>query len=303
MSYRVNRELPLSLTVLVSFFLHTVFFISLVMPQVNVLLDRAALRKKIASAGSGVQGRDIIANINQDDQRRIDDRTLLSDRDSKAKGFITTKRGDRWLNNSLDFQVLKGSNDRPSSGSTSDNSQKMKYLLDDNSKLSMLIDRNPRKNHPGRGSAGVAERVAIPDKYGVTRENAIFYSSEGKFSFNTAKFKNFHYFKKMKDRIASNWHPPMMANAVMAGYDPITGTYTPGYTRIMAIPPQEVKLYFIMDRDGNVEDIQLLDSMGNRPLDMSCIDAIRLSQTFGKVPDDIPGKHIVINFIFGYYVY
>jgi len=40
----------------------------------------------------------------------------------------------------------------------------------------------------------------------------------------------------------------------------------------------------------------IVDSMGNKPLDSSCVGAIRMSGNFGRVPDDIEGKVIVIPF-------
>ena len=51
--------------------------------------------------------------------------------------------------------------------------------------------------------------------------------------------------------------------------------------------------------------LSLRDSMGNKPLDRSCIDAIGTSRNFGPVPKDLleEGKVLVIPFIFGYYVY
>jgi outer membrane biosynthesis protein TonB len=56
-----------------------------------------------------------------------------------------------------------------------------------------------------------------------------------------------------------------------------------------------------MNRNGDVLRVELVDSLGNKPLDDSCIDAIKLSRNFGKVPDDIKGELILIPFIFGYY--
>jgi TonB family protein len=106
----------------------------------------------------------------------------------------------------------------------------------------------------------------------------------------------------MKDKIASNWYPPLLANANLGGgYNAATGSYTPGSVRIMAIPGQKVKLYFIMNREGEIQKVEILDSFGNKPLDESCLDAVKLSKTFGKVPDDIKGEFILIPFIFGYY--
>ena len=43
--------------------------------------------------------RDIIVNINEDDRRVGSNSTLLSERDSSAKGIATRRKGDNWLNN------------------------------------------------------------------------------------------------------------------------------------------------------------------------------------------------------------
>jgi len=243
-------------------------------------------------------GRDIIVNTNQDDRRETDNRTLLSDRDSTAKGFITREHGDRWLNNSLEFKLKKGLKKQRSGAASSSSGEKSK-ISDKDSEIVLRIYKSGGQAESG--SDGMFSDVAIPDKNSITLKNAIFYSNNGMFSFNTAKFKNFNYFKNMKDRIASNWYPPLLANANIGGYNSATGSYTPGSVRIMAIPGQKVKLYFIMNRNGDIQKVDIVDSYGNKPLDDSCLDAIRLSKSFGKVPDDIKGEFILIPFIFGYY--
>lgn len=129
--------------------------------------------------------------------------------------------------------------------------------------------------------------------------NATYVSKRGTYISNTAVFKDNDYFKNMKDRIATNWHPPVVWNHMTAGYNLHREKR---HTRLQDIPSQDVRLSFIIDRDGNVEDIFILESKGNRPLDMSCIDAVRLSKCFGRVPGDVPGEHIIIGFIFGYYL-
>ena len=244
-----------------------------------------------------LSGRDIISNVNQDDKREPDNRTLLSDRDSTAKGYITKEQGDRWLNNSLEFKLRKGSKSQ-SDGISGSSGEKTKNS-DSDSEITLRMYKSG--SAAASGSEGKFNDVAIPDKNSVSLKNAIYYSNSGHFSFNTAKFKNFTYFKNMKDRIASNWYPPFFANANIGGYNAASGSYTPGSVRIMAIPGQIVKLYFIMNRNGDIQKVEILDSYGNRPLDDSCLDAIRFSRTFGKVPDDIKGEFIIIPFIFGYY--
>ena len=76
------------------------------------------------------------------------------------------------------------------------------------------------------------------------------------------------------------------------------GMHTPGYTAFRMIGSQDVKLYFTMDRDGNVVDVVILDSEGNDAIDASCVSAIRSSHSFGKVPESMKGSMIVIPFIF-----
>lgn len=245
-------------------------------------------------------GRDIIVNVNQDDKREINKSTLLSDRDSTAKGYITKEKGDRWLNNSLEFRLKKGSKTQGSGRIDTSTGERSRA----DEKDSGVVFRVTKSRHGQSGSDGMFTDMAIPDKNGITMKNAIFYSNSGMFSFNTAKFNNFNYFKSMKDKIASNWYPPIMANAMIGGgYNSATGGFTPGSVRIMAIPPQKVKLYFIMNRSGDIQKVEIVDSYGNKPLDDSCVDAVRMSKTFGKVPDDIKGEFILIPFIFGYYSY
>jgi hypothetical protein len=299
----VNREseLQFSLAFIIAVFIHTVMFVAVIAPRMHSLWELQRLGDKLfRNDGSG---RDIIVNINQDDKRVVVRETLLSDRDSSAKGFITKKQGDRWLNNSLDFRLLRGDRGRGGSGDAVLRSNKSRILSSDESEMVVTLDK--RTSGGGEeGNHGILDKSLIPDRFNVTKENAIFYSNDGRFSYNTLKFRNFKFFKELKDKIASNWHPPLMANAVLQGYNPITGGYTPGYTRIMLIPSQEVVTVFVLDKNGEVIQAKLLDSMGNRYLDKSCMEAITLSKNFGKVPKELlqEGKVLVVPFIFGYYV-
>jgi hypothetical protein len=300
----MNRQfdIQISLTILISFFIHLVVMAGLIAPHLDDMWGTAKMVKEIF--GDNEAGRDIIVNINQDDRRVVTPETLLSDRDSSAKGYVTRKTGNRWLNNSLDFRVLKGSRaGGKGEKSSASESGRDRIMVSDDSEMTAVIERNDAAGSQA-GNHGIFDEVLIPDKNDVSRENAIFYSSDGRFSFNTVKFKDFKYFNDMKNRIASNWYPPLMANAIIQGYDPISGTYTPGSTRIMAIPSQEVKMVFVLNKEGEVIRIQILDSLGQKPLNASCYDAIRLSKNFGPVPKNLmKGDVLVIPFIFGYYVY
>ena len=286
-----RAEIRFDLLLLISFFMHVIVIVSFFVAQ----MQYGIFSKE--QVDSIFQGRDIIVNINQDDIKEINKNTLLSDKTSRAKGYITKEKGNRWLNNSLDFKMQKGVRQLGKGGAASSASAKEKLMVaQDNTEYTITFFKEITGGIPE--FEGESDFTRIPDKYSITPKNALFFTSDGFFSFNTLKFKPFEYFKKMKDKVASNWHPPLLANAVIYGYNPMTGSMAPGRMRIMAVPTQDIKVYFTMDRDGNVLDIVLVDSLGNKAIDDSCIDAIRLSKNFGKVPDEIKGKVIVIPFLF-----
>lgn len=287
-----RAEIRFDLVLLVSFFMHSVVIASFFIAQI-----RYGMFFSKQQADSLFKGRDIIVNINQDDVKDIKKNTLLSDKTSRAKGYITKEKGDRWLNNSLDFKLQKGVRQLGKGGIASSATSKDKLMVsEENTEYTITFSKEVAGGIPEY--EGDSEFTRIPDKYSITPKNALFFSSDGFFSFNTLKFKPFEYFKNMKDKVAANWHPPLLANAVIYGYNPMTGSMAPGRMRIMAVPTQDIKLYFTMDREGNVLDVVLVDSLGNKAIDESCIDAIRLSKNFGKVPDEIQGKVIVIPFLF-----
>lgn len=293
-----TAEIRLSLLVLISFFLHAILMLTVFLPPMrHFSLDRSD-----ASDRALFGNRDIIVNINENEKKQISSATLLSEKDSAAKGYVTSERGDHWLNNSLEFRVKSG---RARLGKAARESSaagdRSELLIAENTEIVISLMR--LDSGDVIGEEGGDDYTTIPDRNSFNRRNAIYYTNDGRFSFNTMKFKNFRYFKEMKDKIAAHWFPPLLANAAIGGYDPITRTYTPGRLRIMAIPSQEVKLYFTMNRNGDVLQVVIVDSLGNGPLDSSCVESIRLSRNFGTVPDDIKGAVIIIPFIFGYYVY
>ena len=283
----MERTRDLSLFLLISLGLHLVLTVGIFMPGLETVRE---LERRMS--GSNTLFRDITVNINQNDQRRITERTMLSDRDSTESGYITRERGDNWLNNSRYFNMRPG---RAGDGSPARGKEgsRMEELTSERSRVYVYLGRGGRRRASVKGTD--ATRITIPDRDDITKKNAIYYSNSGLFSFNTAKFKDFEYFRKMKDRIANHWHPPLLANSSIGGW-------APGRTRIMAIPSQYVKIAFVLNRQGDVVSVHLVDSLGNRPLDESCIDAIRNSKSFGPVPDSLKGRKIVIPFMFGYNV-
>lgn len=299
-------ELKISLTVIVSLFLHIIIISGIMLPRFDLLLDAERLKRKWDSVGKG--GRDIIVNINQDNIRRITKKTLLSDKDSTARGHLTLQKGDRWLNNSLDFKLKAGRTGmgRGKAKVKKRKTNKKNILLSEKSEVVVFLEKNFQAGELGQ--YGEITRLSVPDKYDdISKKNAIYYSNREPLSFPTVMFKNFNYFRRMKDKIARNWHPPVMAMARIGGIG--------GSTRIRAIANKRFKLYFVMNRKGDVKDVVILQRDGTKvrksnspgmenqyPFREACLDAIWLSKTFGDVPDNIRGDYIIIKFIFHYIV-
>jgi TonB family protein len=308
-----RAEINLSLLVCVSVCLHLLFIWAVLLPSMDGLKFRDPFVESGAGAGGG---RDIVVNVNEDEKIVDATDTLLSEKSSSARGHLTEKRGDTFLNNSLDFrlpkQAVKGSSGTTGAANSSGKSSLpvMNNSLAQNSSAQdadspegiTIIPLN--KSLAGGGSeAQDSEWMKIPDKMGIDRNNALYLTNDGVFSYNTKKFADFKYFRDMKNKIASNWFPPSLANNYMLEGANKYGFYTPGYTRTHLIPSQEVRLYFRMNRNGDVIDIKIMNTSGSAVLIDSCFDAIKNSKTFGPVPDDMPGSYVTIPFIFAYVVW
>jgi len=309
------HEIRFSLALLFSILLHLFVSGFLIMPYV---LDpqRSKHLAELLSKES-YQIRDVIVNINEDDQSVESPYTLFSERSSSARGHMSEQKGDTWLNNSQTFTAPRtsSSQNKERSGAlprllyTKENATFKVSLVEPQDVTNPIIElakeaeqikqRSENKEQLVTATQDVpafeqSEWTKIPDRKGMTLENAIYLTSDREFSFNTKKFEDFEYFRNMKQKIGNHWYPPTLAN--MRHY------YAGGYTQSRLIASQEVYLYFIMNRAGDVLSVTLVDSRGNQYLNQSCIDAVANSKNFGPVPDSIEGEKIVIPFIFGFYV-
>jgi TonB family protein len=64
----------------------------------------------------------------------------------------------------------------------------------------------------------------------------------------------------------------------------------------MAIPNQEVLVVFVLDKAGEVKRVKLVDSMGYKVLNKSCVEAVQMSKNFGKVPEELLEDGVLIIF-------
>ena len=290
-----NKETGISILLIVSAFIHLSILFVLSLPDLSGFSNVNKLFPQSENDSNTNTGRPrfIAANINQDDQKKINEQTLLSDKDSQEKGYITQERGHTWYSGTTDISLGNDGVDGSDSTSASSRSLGNKILVWNESPLIMqfveLVDRaRPSARARRSGSA-----LRIPDTSEISRQNSLYYSNSGQFSLNTVEFKHYEFAKRIVDKIRSNWYPPIMANVAIGGYGG-------GAIRIRAIPPQDVKTYFKLNRQGDILEFGIIDSAGNRSLNDSCLDSIRLSKNFGQVPDDIKGDVILIPFIFIY---
>lgn len=285
-----KTELNLIIPIAISAAIHALLIILFLYNGIDS--EQRYFEKMLAGQKSG-EMRDVIVNMNQDNILK-QNYTFLSDKDSTAKGHVTKTKGDTWLNNSTEFKV------RGKAYAGQSLSEQSEEILSGNDISIGIIHKTAalKENNANQTAAefGNSEWTRIPDAKGINKYNSLFFSNTGQFSYSTKKFKNFEFFNRMKNKIASNWYPPTFANAVL-GRNSATGRI-----RLGLIPSQEVKLYFTLNRNGDVLDVKVVESMGNYSLDESCADSIRLSRNFGNIPADIEGEIVVIPFIFGYYV-
>ncbi|MBN1499555.1 MAG: hypothetical protein JW982_05345 [Spirochaetes bacterium] len=301
-----KKTVSFPLIVSVSVFLHVMFFMMFLLYLTNSGNVKYLLLTGKDASQQGMPDNDIVVNVNQNDIKDYNEKTFISDRDSEGTGKITEKKGRNWLNNSTEFLIKKLKlNKNPESNrnlitAVKDVIYKISFL---NYVSDTVNNKNGKNKDSDAAKNGNSEWNRIPDVNDFKRENALYYSNHGYFSINTRKFKNFKYFNDMKNKIVSNWYPPVLSNSVLPRAVTSLGAgYTPGRTKFNLIPTQYVKLYFVMDRGGNVKSVHIFESKGYKPLDDSCIESITKSCTFGPVPDEIPGDEIYIQFWYGYIV-
>jgi hypothetical protein len=302
-----RSEIMLPTAVSVSLCLHIFIIWAFLMPVVKGISINNSLNE---ISDSAFQMNDVITNANEDEKEKVDKETLFSDKSSAGRGFLTRKKGDTFLNNSLEFTMPGTMRTRqgmyPAAQAqpqpvTAQGRESSSGNDAGEEPYGITIVQVDKINATDGESGTDSSWTRIPDKKGINRENALYISNDGSFSFNSKKFKDYKYFKDMKSKIAAHWFPPQLGNAVFGSGINRYGFYTPGVTRIMMIPSQEVKIYFKMKRSGEIVDVDVIESGNNASLVDSCTDAIKNSKSFGKVPDDMEGNVVVIPFIFGYY--
>jgi hypothetical protein len=302
----MNRTLTinLSLLVLISLFLHLIVMTSAVMPEFSGRkLMEALVERAEGTPEAKKQGRDrlvkvkVAENINPNLKRNVNRNTMISDKDSTEQGHLDNSKEASWYSETTDMRLMKKGKGKSTGSGEGDGRRALQETVPDDFQGLMVYLNRPGAGGGAKGGEGMFNEFRLPQPNRMSRLNSLFFSNSGLFSLNTVEFRHFRFAKQIVDRISSNWYPPVMANAQIGGY-------APGGLRIMAIPPQEVKAYFVINANGDVVKSGILDSGGNRTLDDSCLESIRLAGNFGPVPDDLKKKMrngvLTIPFIFGY---
>jgi len=101
-------------------------------------------------------------------------------------------------------------------------------------------------------------------------------SGSGSGIFETQGFPLEEYASRIRELVYSNWYIPSNLRD------------SDGFTTII----------FYIDRNGHNFDARIVDSSGNRSLNITALTAIMKSDPFPPLPDGYPGKHIGVKYIF-----
>ncbi len=266
-------KINFSLLMVISFYLHFVIVVAVILPNPEEAFR--FIEKIKNSMFASHRTFEFITNINADNKIKFTEKTFISDRTSTEKGFLTKRKGDDWISDTKYFKYSRGKGKSDGKGKKiSLKNSKETFILNDNSEVIIQLDKGDISSNDSKFG-----RIKIPRTDLITRENAIFYSNTGAFSFNTIKAltkEELEWMRHWGRAFGANFFPPLLANIALGGY-------APGRVRIMAIPDQIVKGFHILDKNGKIVYSKILDSRGDQSLNAAIKEALH-SAPFGKVP-------------------
>ena len=223
-------------------------------------------------------------------------KVFVSDKDAKARGQLTVKKGFDSFTNDKELALARR-------GATSQIGKMMKLLAYKNKADTGVrlgnLQINITKPRPAGSqnivNYGRSKFTSIPLRYKWKPDLALSWDHKGYPQIPTKRLKNYEYFKAMVKKVEENFHPP--------GGDPrllwAQGGNVPGVIRYATFVPQIVYVVFSIDRDGNVDEVRLQRSRGNKRLDEACLDSIRQSKNFGPPPvDELENDYLIVPFAF-----
>jgi hypothetical protein len=214
----------------------------------------------------------------------------LSDVDAAGSGGLTEKEGFHTMSPFYEFMMgARPSTAQPDSKDVSKNKEDDLYEVGI-FKADPLFKPNPKVNSSASPSVSGSE-TKIPANYRFQQDFLFRWDGSKALSIPRKQLAGYHYFKAMLRKIENNFYPPGGGN--FAYRDPA------GYVIREGILPGEVKVVFMLNDSGDVVDISLAASPGQKIVDKACLDSIR-GQNFGVVPVEVKQNGLVfgINFIF-----
>ncbi len=142
---------------------------------------------------------------------------------------------------------------------------------------------------PSQQSQG--EMTKIPFNYRFEQDFRFAWDGSRIISLPRKQLAGYYYFKNMIRKIESSFYAPGGGNIA---YRDMAGTVIRE-----GILPGEVKVQFLLNELGDVIDVKLVSSQGQKIVESACVEAIR-GQNFGVVPPEVKENGLIygINFIF-----
>ncbi|MCS6984220.1 MAG: TonB C-terminal domain-containing protein [Leptospiraceae bacterium] len=216
----------------------------------------------------------LLENPEEKPTREKKERVFLSNRDAMARGQLTREKGFEAISRDYKLALAK----KEPHGRTA--ILKSRQL---DSPLEVKETRDPEKKEKLIDK----QEMRIPVYYEFRDRFALSWDARGKPQIPTKNFEHYHYFRRMLDKIQQHWAPPGGIPYPTFGDEYHRMSYTPGYVRYSTFPPQDIKVVFMLNRDGDVVDVKLWESLGYKALDHSCTEAIVRSKNFGPPPEEL----------------
>lgn len=226
-------------------------------------------------------------------QTQPDKEYFLSDKDNMGSGKITEKKGFEAASKSREFRVGQSPANKAEDSKTEEDTSASEKILSNQFLINLLEGKFPANDKPRKIIRKFSE-ASIPDSYRFDKSFAFSWDRNGQPVIPTVYYKHFEYFKKMLDKIQSNWAPPGGMPFPIYGNDFNTEGFVPGRSSYQTFPDQEVQIVFSLDASGDILEIKLWKSLRFESLDRSCIDAIQRSRNFGPPPEDLMEKNIFV---------
>lgn len=151
--------------------------------------------------------------------------------------------------------------------------------------------KNTASSHTGSaGHQGTGRLTRIPSNYRFQQDFALHYDGREMFSIAREELVGAPYFRRMIRQIREGF--PLLGN--WAYRDPY------GVVVNEQVKPQIVRVQFLLDPDGRVIDVKIVESIGQSKVDEACVNTLK-NQNFGPPPPEVVerfGYIFGINFIF-----